>query len=402
MKQMPPPLGGPPNPEPDFKPWEQRPAPGLGGASSGMSSPARADESALPPRLCQEAQADTLAELIERQTDLVYYPMVARHSTPEGDSAQQAATNAELWQLFVEEHLYDTRRVRLEHFHLFEWFPLAPGRFHTAEARQHRQTAYEMMFQAENGRSYFNPAGKADMIKGGLGAVRLRPRLIGGEPHYWMSVSSNGVCHEGFPVLVPRRFYGPLKAQLLVRGAVPVSLGGEMRYIYEDAPTFFAAQRQIPQLYLHVDELELLPAPRAGIEAFSVSVAISFLGQFDGHEGIYATYATFDPAQRESLQAATQWLEQFYVVGQYQGLVITDFDEVQPRFAGAVFGLPDLMAGKLTPEKVAEFLQARGYGAQAGQPFFVVYKEINTMGGAYIEGDVHTGGGDFIGRDKNT
>ena len=394
------PFNGLPDPEPDFKPWEQRPAPGVGSSSPRFSAPQA--EPAPPARLCQEMQSGDLSEVIERQTDLAYYPRVARHSAPETDQQQQAASNREIWQLFIEEQLYDTRRVMLEQFHLFEWFPLAPGRFHTAEAQQQRQMAYEMMFQAENGRSYFNPSGKADMLKGGIGAVRLRPRQIAGEPHYFMSVSSNGVCHEGFPVLLPRRFYGPLKAQLLRQGAVPVSLSGEMRYIYEDAPTFFAGQRQIPQLYLHVDELQVLPAPRSGIEQFSVSAAISFLGQFEDREGVYATYATFDPARRESLQAAVQWLEQFYVIGQHQGVVITDFDEVQPRFPGAIFGLPDLMAGRLAPDKISAFLQAQGYNPQAGQPFFVVYQEINTMGGAYIEGDVNTGGGDFIGRDQIT
>jgi hypothetical protein len=39
-------------------------------------------------------------------------------------------------------------------------------------------------------------------------------------------------------------------------------------------------------------------------------------------------------------------------------------------------------------------------GENAGRNFYVVYKQINTGGGAYIEGDVNTGGGDFVGRDK--
>ncbi len=386
--------------ESNFKPWEQRPAPGIG-SSMGASIPPPSDQESPPPeRLCQEMMSHDLHDVIERQTDLAYYPMVDRHTTPDTDQQQNATTNQMLWQLFVGEQLYDTRRVTLEHFHLFEWFPLAPGRFHTPAAYQHRQNAINLMFQTRDGRSYFNPWGKADMLKGGIGAVRLRPRLIGGEPQYFMSVSSNGVCHQGFPVLVPRRFYGPLKPRLLREGAVPVTLSGEMRYIFEDAPTFFEGHREIPQLYLHVDQMQVLPAPRDGIEKFTVSAAISFVGEFDQREGIYATYATFDPSSRDSLQHAVRWLEQFYVTEQHKGVIITDFDEIQPRFPGAVFGLPDLMAGKLNTEKARSFLRTQGLGDNADRPYFVVYKVINTQGGAYIEGDVDTGGGDFIGRDK--
>ena len=197
--------------------------------------------------------------------------------------------------IFLEEELYDTRRVKLEHFHLFEWFPLTPGRFHTAEAQEMRHRAYDAMFQTEDGRSYFTPHGKASMLRGGIGAVRFHPRMVADEPHYFMSASSNGVCHEGFPVLIPRRFYGPLKRRLLKEGAVPVNLGGEMRYLQMDNPTFLGGNREIPQLYLHVDQVEVLPQPRSEVKGYTVSAAISFIGEFEQLEGIYTTYATFNP-----------------------------------------------------------------------------------------------------------
>jgi hypothetical protein len=380
-----------------FKPWEQRPVPGMGG---GASTPSE-QGATQPERLCQEMMPYELPDIIERQTDLAYYPMVERYTTPDTDQEKNPRTNQLLWQLFVGEELYDTRRVTLKEYHLFEWFPLAPGRFHTSEAHGHRQSAYEMMFPSENGRSYFNPHGKSEMLRGGIGAVRLRPRMIAGEAHYFMTASANGVCHEGFPVLMPRRFYGSLKKRLLRDGAVPLTLSGEMRYLLgDDAPTFFGGNREIPQLYLHVDQVEILPQPRPEIDAYSVSVAISFIGEFEEREGIYTTYATFNPAKRDSLQQAVQWLEKFYVTGRHKGVVITDFDEVQPRFPDAVFGLPNLMVGRLSIDKTNTFLKNLGLGENTDRPYFKVYKTINTQGGAYIEGDVHTGGGDFIGRDK--
>jgi hypothetical protein len=371
---------------------------------SGGGQPGASPEPEPPPpgRLAQELDVNDMRQTIDQQSRLAHLPMVNRFTTPDTDLNPLVTSNEEAWRLFVQERLYDTRRVRLEHFHLFEWFPLVPGRFHTAEASRNRRMAYDMLERTPQGDAYFNPYGKASMLRGGIGAVRLRPRRIANEAHFYMTASSNGVCHEGFPVLIPRHFYSQLKPRLLQEGAVPVNLSGEMRYLLQDLPSFFSDHREIPQLYLHVDELQVLPSPRADVSSYAVSVAISFVGEFRGNEGLYATFATFDPSSNESLARTINWLGQVYVTERYKGLVVTDFDEAQPRFPEAVFGLPDLMAGKLNGEKVQEFLEAHGLGRNVNERFFLIYKEINTQGGAYIAGDVHTGGGDFIGRDQIT
>jgi hypothetical protein len=397
-KPFPPPLDGPQADGGDFKPWEQRIGPGMGGGVSVDSGQPAPEEPEKLARACQNLGHGDLEYVVDHQTDLANLPMVDRHTAPDAGPDAGAGSNEDVWRLFVEEHLYDTRRVTLEHVHLFEWFPAAPGTFHTAQARRERQMAYRMM-EPIGDQVYFSPAGKASMIRGGVGAVRLRPREIAGEAHYFMTASSNGVCHEGFPVLVPRRFYGPLKARILDEGAAPVTLSGEMRYVREDTATFFGQRRQIPLLYLHVDDLQILEKPRSDVTAYLVSVAVSFAGEFEGHQGLYATFASFDPAERDGLAQASAWLGQVYVAGQHQGMVITDFDEVRPCFPDAVFGLPELMAGKLDRAKVAAWLQSQGYDAQAGKVFFVNYQEINTQGGAYIAGDLHIEG-DFIGRDQ--
>ncbi len=385
------------NPGGDFHPWEQRIGPGMaagGGSSSSLPEPE------FPERLVAGVNREEIQAMIDDQTSLSHYPQVNRFQPGKKDNAENPDSNEKVWSLFTQEKLYDTRRVTLDHFHLFEWFPLSPGKFHTYEGRERRRLALDMMFTASDGHRFFDPSGKASMLNGGVGAVRLRPRLIAGEPYFFMSVSSNGVCHEGFPVLVPRRFYAQVKPRLLDEGAAPVTISGEMRYLYEPLPSFFEGHREIPSLYLHVDELKLLPSPRPEVSKFTVSAAISFTGNVEGKEGIFATYATFDPADPASINKAINWMEQYYVTQLYKGVVITDFDEVIPRFPGAIFNLPDLMAGKLAQGPLQEFLKSQGFSQDAGKNFIVVYKEINTQGGAYIEGDVNTGGGDFIAGNK--
>src|SRR5512140_3855339 len=158
----------------DIKPWEQRSAPGMGGGGGTDSLADPTLEPPAPERLCQAMENHEVPELVDRQTDLAYLPMVDLHKAAGGDSAQTASSNREVWQLFLVEKLYDTRRVRLEQFHLFEWFPAAPGRFHTRAAQQQRYEAAHMMVRNPEGFDYYDPYGKASMVNGGVGAVRLR------------------------------------------------------------------------------------------------------------------------------------------------------------------------------------------------------------------------------------
>lgn len=334
-----------------------------------------------------------LTSIIDNQLDLAHLAAIDRHTTPDTDLQLVARTNTEVWRQFITEHLYDTRRVTLEYFHLFEWFPIKPGQFHAPGAEEQRQNAYEFaewhsglaeLGYLPKGSSldaglYFNPFGKASMIRGGVGSVRLRPRSIHGVEYYFMTASSTGVCHEGFPVLIPRHLFGSLKRRILNEGAVPVILSGEMRYISDNILTFFGRHRKIPLLYLHVDQVKELPQPRSEVTSYEVSAAISFVGNFQGHEEKYVTYANFAPESQDSFQQACNWLEQFYVK-KYAGTVVTDFDEVIPRFPEAVFGLPDLMSGNLDRSRVQRFLQHQGLGEKTGEQFLAAYEELSISG----------------------
>ena len=119
--------------------------------------------------------------------------------------------------------------------------------------------------------------------------------------------------------------------------------------------------------------MQELPKPRSEVISYKVSAAISFVGNFEGREEKYVTYANFAPESQASFQQACNWLEQFYVK-KYAGTVITDFDEVIPRFPEAVFGLPDLMSGNLDRSRVQGFLQDQGWGEKTGEQFFVAYR----------------------------
>jgi hypothetical protein len=381
-----------------MKPREKCSRPDIGGVT-GQSHSTHNEQLKIFERVGGVIDQVQMQSAIDLQTDLVHLPMVSLHKTTDKDFSVTAESDREVWKYFLTEQLFDTRRLNLKHFHLFEWFPVAPGKFHTEQAKKARQEADGMLERDLMGKYLFDPYGKSRMVEGGIGTVRLRPRLIAGEPHYFMTASSSGVCHEGFPVLIPRRFYGPIIQRILREGAAPVTLSGEMRYISNDTLSFFGHTRDIPLLYLHVDSMKEHTNPRIKITKYEVSIAVSFEGEFKGQQGVYITYATFNPSNRSSLAKTCKWIETFYVKSRYNGVIITDFDELYPKFPTAVFGLPDLMAGRLDSSRVSKFLQKYHF-PESGQNFFHSYKVINTQGGAYIEGNVNVERGDFTGRDK--
>jgi hypothetical protein len=373
-------------------------------------------------RACERLGSFALFNLIDKQTDLVHYRNVDQFAETKGREELKAGSNAKVWERFVREDIYDTKRVTLEEFHLFEWFPLAPGKFHTAEASQAREDAEQYLEQTLDGKTYYNPMGKGLMIQGGVGNVRLLPRTINGEEHYFMTASSTGICHEGFPVLLPRRFYGEIKARIRQDGAAPVTLRGEMRYLPDQLQTLFGSNRDVPLLYLHVDMPPQRTAPRREVMNHEVSIAVSFRGKFQGEEGTYATFATFDPADQKDKERACQWIERFYVTEKYEGVVLTDFDEINPRFPRqdfslnirglfldrrarlpkAKFALEDLMSGQFDLKEASSVLPEYTLDDRRINIFIGKYeKQIHTEGGAYVEGNVNTGGGKFVGRDDD-
>jgi hypothetical protein len=93
-----------------------------------------------------------------------------------------------------------------------------------------------------------------------------------------------------------------------------------------------------------------------------------------------------------------------YVVGQYQGEIITDFDEVEnrfPNFPDAVFGMPGIMSGRLDRQRVERFVRAQQLSMLGMQGYIENVTQVRTDGGAYIAGNVTVNdGGKFVGRDE--
>ena len=226
-------------------------------------------------------------------------------------------TNNSVWEAILYERLRRTDiTVILDGFFIFEWLPRSPGLFHTEQGRYARRDAEHSIESVSDGLIVYNPYGKASMLDGGVGNVRLKPIDVRDKSFVFMTASSNGICHEGFPVAVPIEFYNQCIDEITARGTVVRKLVGKLKFIPDGLSELYRGYAGVPQLYLEVENV-LAPTHTQSrhMQELRVSVAASFISDYEGPDRVYATYVNFDPSERDSLRRAAEWIEQDYVVG---------------------------------------------------------------------------------------
>lgn len=275
------------------------------------------------------------------------------------------------WRDILNEKLGAERVVELKGVRLFEWFPRNPGLFHTraaARAREeaerhllrfdpHKYRAFQVLADAPPDHAalirtltsaegpartqIFTPRGKLSMLEGGIGCIRLQPALVENGGRAWfMSATSSTSPDEGVPLLVPDELYQTYIDRIRQNGFATVSIHGRTRFIPQRFLDLYAAKCGIPRLYVEVEEME-----DAGYDEDYglVSVASSFIAEFEGETSIYAAYVTFDPGHTGARAGAAQWLREEYVQGLYQGELLTDFDQQAPTISDTLFSLNEVL-----------------------------------------------------------
>ena len=294
------------------------------------------------------------------------------------------SSNGDFWGAVLREQVRASRTVSLSGFYLSEWIPRSPGLFHRRGAAADREMAMRMVlmepysqelawidhadvprferevYGPEGSLQYlriFDPHGKALMLRGGVGCIRLRRHSIEGQLVWLMSASSTLTAHEGVPLAVPDSLYIEVIDSLASDGTVYCNLiTGTLRYV----PDFLGDLYQwpdVPPVYLEVEDIRRGRRPdRDTLTHAMVSVAVSFESRSEqlGPPGmVWATYVTFFPGVEGSLQLRRDWLRDSYVGERYQGKVISDFDEQVPRFESAPFGLIRIFDGSLDADEIA-------------------------------------------------
>ena len=254
-------------------------------------------------------------------------------------------SNNGVWEAIILEKLRRTDvNILLDSFFIFEWFPRSPGLFYTREGRMAREEASSNIETLDQGVVIYNHHGKQSMLDGGIGNIRLKPIKLEKGNFYFVSASSDGECHEGFPVAIPESLYNTIIEEIVERGTVVRNLIGKLQLVPHSLLELYNGYKDVPKCYLEIIEISSAQHPKSlAMEELNVSVAVSFKSNFEGYNRIYASYVSFDPSNKKSFEERINWLEQDYVIEKYKGEVITDFDEITNHFANAKFSLNKVM-----------------------------------------------------------
>ena len=290
------------------------------------------------------------------------------------------ATDEQFWQSVLGQRLTAGMTVTLDRFHLLDWFPRAPGLYHTEEARWAREEAVMLHrhpvfkgaksnLQAQERNDYtviLTPQGKSSMLQGGVGCIRLKPLTIAGEPHWLMSASAAGIAHAGVPLAVPRKLYAGLLGALHDEGHVCARIRGELDFVPDLFTALFDRSVRVPRLYVRVTGIEACEPTVVQPES---TIAVSFVSEFEGRPDIYATYVTFRPDVAGSFDEAVTWMKREYVEGEYDGRIITDFDQTRTIFPEARLALKKVMGRLVSRGELRETIELMQANASVDEFF---------------------------------
>jgi hypothetical protein len=287
-------------------------------------------------------------------------------------------SNNGIWEAIIYESIRAEMNIILDSFFIFEWFPRSPGLYFTKTARMAREEAQHRIVRIEKDYIVYDPHGKLSMIQGGLGNVRLKPIEIDSNKFYLMSASTNGECHQGFPIALNNEHYKKCIEQIVDRGVAIFDLIGTLKFLPSELTNFYDGYAEVPQIYLDVKELRQSTHPKArSMENLEVSVATSFKSSYEGDsEKLYATYVTFDPSNKNSFKERIDWLKNVYIKDEYKGEILTDFDETRNTFENAPFSLCKIMNSEIDVDEF-QFLERRGN--RLGNQYVTFKKEITMI-----------------------
>ncbi len=283
--------------------------------------------------------------------------------------------------------------VKLKNFFITEWFPRCPGFYWTTEAHNLRQMAgkyrvsdyYESTSRFQKFYKYWKmdenvvlvPTGKMLMVLGGLGTTRLSTTVLDDESNEYkiLCATSSGRCDRGIPILVRKQVYEGIENELKEAKVIQADIEGffseismdweektvlktarrhETREWDEITNDWFKITKYIPN---HCLKLQNKISSITNIEKVSgIKFQATAWTLFKQHETPYSfTYAVFNPRIEETIQKASQFINEYVDYYSSDGICLTEFDDEIRRLDNSpVFSLLDTLKRNNTFKKKVE------------------------------------------------
>ncbi len=208
----------------------------------------------------------------------VLYRQLRPQSSRERGADRVYRDNESFWRDALSDRQFPGIYISLDGFALMEWLPMAPGRYYTAGAESQRERASWAISEA---RAEYLPEGKASMVRGGVGTIRLAEKTVSGNTLHFLGASSSGIAHQGIPVALPPEEYRRVMPLIKEHGGCQARIVGTLLSVTEEMPTLYY-DAQVPRYCLLAEEVAVGGPSSPG--DLLVSVAIMFtsvVGQTD-------------------------------------------------------------------------------------------------------------------------
>jgi len=251
-----------------------------------------------------------------------------------------------LWEDIFNSTISDSQNIVLEKFNVMEWIPRSPGLYHTEHAMVDRRRAIHHITNEFGKDIVFEPYGKDQMIRGGVGCLRILPKDLGDTTLRFLCATNSGKAHRGFIIAMKEDIFSKVIESVQEKGAFTAKLKGEIRFLFEkrnDIPMYW--NEKIPRVYLLIDDVSDIGKPEPD-NSLDVTAAVTF--ENDDFRYPLFTYSHFDPTKEGDIDRCVKWIEERYVREYQNGIVLTDFDEKQSHFSNTVFPVKSLMNPNLT------------------------------------------------------
>jgi hypothetical protein len=211
------------------------------------------------------------------------------------------SSNREFWKDIIAEKLHPGMGVRLKNFCIIEWIPFSPGLYFTDHAEKTRREIEDIVNSLEHP---YVPANKLKMIRSGIGSVRLS----GDNDRHFFGATSNGVSHEGIPLILDWDLYSQYITMVGTVGYFVADVTGTIKLVPKGENIKY--ENEIPKYVISVDRIEPTVFEEMEIE---VSIAVPYFTTNEHHEtGKMAyTYCVFYPCKDFNLKAAVDWIQSY-------------------------------------------------------------------------------------------
>ena len=240
--------------------------------------------------------------------------------------------------------------VDLKKFRVSDWFPRAPGVYWSREGERTRENVFNI--EPHNNEAlgdYYSPRSKLELIEqGGIGTIRLTPKVIDGESCQLAVAMAGSQCAGGVPLAIPRQL---LRSSDFTWGDT-VDIVGEVRLLKDMGLGDVAAYvHHAAPIIVFVHEIKTVAKRDRRDEPMIITPVVLF--STEGRDGparrlareSYAySFVHCTPSSSVELDDAADWMTMY--AAKHNGRVITNFDEMYPTLADAPLSYQRLVRGE--------------------------------------------------------